>query len=86
MGDIYYKELIKQYGLRYSPKMLARILKEAQSYNWCHRKELKVSIYWKDVAKSIGISENSMSRIVAGKGFPNIKNMDKLIKYFDLTI
>lgn len=86
MDEIYYKSLIKQYGLWHSPKMLSKILKEAQSYNFCWRKDLKVSIFWKDVAESIGMSENSMSRIVTGKGFPNRNNMNKLIKYFDLTI
>ena len=86
VNEIYYKRLIKEWGLWNSPKKTAKILKEAQSYNFCNRPDLKVSIFWKDVAKSIEISRNSMSKIVTGKGFPSRETMDKLIKYFDLTV
>ena len=84
MDEIYYKQLIKQYGLWYSPAMTAQILKEARTYNWYHKRGTK--LFWKDIAVEIGISANSLGRIVQGKGFPSVKTMEKLVAYFDLNI
>lgn len=84
-NEIYYKRLIKDYGLWYSPEMTATIIKEARTYNWIHRKDLNIEFYWKDVAKHLGISAQNMSRIITGKGFPSHDLMEKLIVYFDLV-
>lgn len=85
MREVYYKQLIKRFGLWHSPEMTATIIKEAHTYNWIHRKDLKIESYWKDVAKSIGISRGTMSRIVSGKGFPSRDTLEKLVKYLDLV-
>jgi DNA-directed RNA polymerase specialized sigma54-like protein len=79
---IYYKKLIKTFGLWYSPKMTAKIIREARMYHFA-MKSLK-SFHWKDIAKDINISVSNMSRIVTGRGFPGKDTMNKLIEYFDL--
>lgn len=86
MYMIWYKELIKKYGLWYSPKMTAKILREAQSYNFTFRPELNVSVFWKDVAAAIGISATAMYKIKRGESFPSQETMKKLVEYFDLNI
>lgn len=78
----YYKELIRIYGLWYSPEMLAKILKEANSYRWFNRKG--PFLFWKDIAKEIGVSASTLSKTVSGRQFPSDKTMKKLIRYFDL--
>lgn len=85
MEEIYYKRIIKEYGLWYSPEMTSKIIKEAHTYNCSRRRELNIKIHWKDIAEDIGISSVAMSKIVSGKGFPSRKTMDKLIKYLDLV-
>lgn len=85
MKEIYYKRLIREYGLWHSPKMTAKIITEAQMHNWSQRKDLKIKFYWKDIAKDIAISSSAISKIITGKGFPSRQTMDKLIKYLDLV-
>lgn len=85
MQIIYYKALIKQFGLWYHPQMTARIIKEARTYNWVIKKDSNIKFHWKDIAEDIGISKSAISKIVTGKGFPSKETMDKLIKYLDLV-
>jgi transcriptional regulator with XRE-family HTH domain len=85
MEEIYYKLLIKRYGLWKSPQSTATILKEAKTYNYHCRKDLKIKFHWKDIAEDIGISKGAISRIVTGKGFPRKETMERLIKYLDLV-
>jgi hypothetical protein len=84
--EIYYKLLIKRYGLWKHPRTTATILKEAKTYNYYCRKDLNIKLHWKDIAKDIGVAQSTISRAVTGKGFMNREAMEKLIKYLDLVV
>lgn len=86
MKEVYYKKLIKEYGLWYSPDMTATIIKEAHSHNWYSRKDLNIRFHWKDVAKDLGVSPITISKIKTGKQFPSSELMDKLVNYLDLVV
>lgn len=79
MTEPYYKKLIKLYGLRKSPKLFAKILKEAKSYH-------KPGMTWRDIAVEIGVHPGSLSKYVTGTSLPKEPMMNKLTEYFDLTI